>query len=223
MARPADAAWVLVVPVKRGDIAKSRLTGVTARQRTDLARAFPADCTEAALACRRVDAAVVVTDDPVAADAVRALGADVIADEPDAGLNPALQHAHAHVQRRYGPRPVAVISGDLPALRAAELDTALARASGFARAFVHDHAGTGTTLLTAAPGVDLDPRFGHGSRQRHARSGAHELDPRGLDGLRRDVDTWADLVDACRLGVGRHTTAVMRRHRLAAVRQQARD
>jgi 2-phospho-L-lactate/phosphoenolpyruvate guanylyltransferase len=215
MARPTDAAWVLVVPVKRGDIAKSRLTGVTARQRTDLARAFPADCTEAALACGSVGAAVVVTDDTVAAATVRALGAEVIADEPDAGLNPALHHAHVYVQRRYGARPVAVVSGDLPALRPAELGTALGRASGFARAFVRDRAGTGTTLLTAAPGVALAPRFGRGSGRRHTSSGAHELDPEGLDGLRRDVDTWADLVDAVRLGVGRHTTAVMRRHGLA--------
>jgi 2-phospho-L-lactate/phosphoenolpyruvate guanylyltransferase len=217
MAHPTDAAWVLVVPVKRGDIAKSRLTGVTPRQRSDLARAFPADCTEAALACGPVHAVVVVTDDPVTAAAVRAAGAVVIPDEPDAGLNPALRHADTYVRRRFGPRPVAVLSGDLPALQPDELGTALGRASACDRAFVGDHAGTGTTLLTAARGVDLDPRFGEGSRRLHVRSGAVELDPRGLAGLRRDVDTWADLVDAVRLGVGRHTTAVLRRHGLTVV------
>ena len=182
-----------------------------------LARAFPADCTAAALTSGPVATAVVVTDDPVAAASLRDLGADVIADEPDAGLNPALRHARAHVRDRYGDAPVAVLSGDLPALRPDQLRAALRRADEHARAFLPDHHGGGTTLLTARPGVDLDPRFGAGSRLRHADSGAHELDPGGLATVRLDVDTWADLQQAVRLGVGQHTRAVLDRHGLTAV------
>ena len=84
-------AWVVVVPVKRAGIAKSRLTGVTTEQRVELARAFPADCVAAALACAEVGAVVAVTDDEVAAEQLRGLGAQVIPDEPDAGLNPAVR------------------------------------------------------------------------------------------------------------------------------------
>lgn len=212
MTHATEATWVALVPVKRGDIAKSRLTGVTAQQRTALARAFPADCAAAALACGQVRAVVVITDDAVAAQTLRGLGAQVIPDEPDAGLNPALEHARAYVLGRYGSAPVAVLSGDLPALRATELDTALRRARRFRRAFLCDQSGDGTTLLTADAGTALDPRFGPSSRQRHLASGAQELEPHGLASVRRDVDTRADLQDALGLGVGGHTAAVLARH-----------
>ncbi|MDQ4085525.1 MAG: 2-phospho-L-lactate guanylyltransferase [Actinomycetota bacterium] len=214
MTRFTERAWVVVVPIKRAGIAKSRLTGITAQQRAELARAFPADCVAAALACRGVRAVVAVTDDTVAAARVRTLGARVIPDEPDAGLNPALRHAHTVVRDRYGDVGVAVLSGDLPALQPDELATALTRASGSARAFLSDQAGDGTTLLTAAAGCDLDPRFGAGSAHRHRESGAVPLSAEGLDSVRRDVDTPADLQAAVRLGVGPHTDDVLRRHGL---------
>ena len=75
--------------------------------------------------------------------------------------------------------------------------------------FVADTEGTGTTLLTAADGSRLDPRFGHRSRARHAASGAVELVTGPLASLRRDVDTEVDLHDARRLGLGPRTLAVL--------------
>ena len=54
----------------------------------------------------------------------------------------------------------------------------------------------------------LDPRFGGDSAAAHARSGALPLTG-SWPGLRRDVDTGADLQGAVRLGTGRHTTAVL--------------
>ena len=213
MTTSTKAAWVVVVPVKRADIAKSRLTGVTAEQRVELARAFPADCVAAALACDQVRAVVAVTDDAVAAEQLRGLGARVIPDEPDAGLNPALRHAQSFVRSAYGDASVAVLSGDLPALRPDELGTALARAQRFDRAHLADTEGHGTTLLTATPGADLQPSFGVGSSDAHLSSGAHRLPEDGLDSVRRDVDTPDDLKAAVRLGVGAHTASVLERHR----------
>jgi 2-phospho-L-lactate guanylyltransferase len=214
MTAPTNAAWVVVVPVKRAAIAKSRLTGVTDDQRIELARAFPADCVAAALACEEVRAVVAVTDDEVAAEQLRGLGAQVIPDEPDAGLNPALRHAQAFVRSAYGDPAVAVLSGDLPALRAAELATALKHAQQHDRAYLADAAGDGTTLLTATAGVELRPRFGVGSSNEHLSTGAHRLPDGGLDSARRDVDTPEDLRAAVRLGVGPHTADVLARHRL---------
>jgi 2-phospho-L-lactate guanylyltransferase len=214
MTASTNAAWVVVVPVKRAEIAKSRLTGVTAELRVELARAFPADCVAAALACDEVRAVVAVTDDKVAAEQLRGLGAEVIPDEPDAGLNPALRHAQAFVRSAYGEVAVAVLSGDLPALRPAELGTALQRAQRLDRAHLADTAGYGTTLLTAMSGADLRPRFGVGSSKAHLSTGAHRLPEHGLERVRRDVDTREDLRAAVRLGVGAHTAAVLERHRL---------
>lgn len=209
------STWVVVVPVKRAAIAKSRLRGVTDAQRVELARAFPADCVAAAIACDQVHAVVAVTDDDVAAALLRDLGAVVIPDEPDAGLNPALRHAHAFVRSAFDEPAVAVLSGDLPALRPRELGTALCRARGLERAYLADAAGNGTTLLTASPGADLLPRFGAGSSQAHRSTGAQPLPQQGLASVRRDVDTPDDLRAAVRLGVGAHTAAVLDRHRLS--------
>jgi len=214
MTASTDATWVVVVPVKRADIAKSRLTGVTDDQRIELARAFPADCVAAALACDAVRAVVAVTDDEVAAERLRGLGARVIPDEPDAGLNPALQHAGAFARATYDDSGVAVLSGDLPALRTAELATALQHAQQHDRAYLADAAGDGTTLLTATAGVELRPRFGVGSSTQHRSTGAHRMPGDGLDSVRRDVDTPEDLRAAVRLGVGRHTADVLERHGL---------
>lgn len=200
--------WSVVVPVKRLDVAKSRLYA-PGRPRPDheaLALALATDTVAAALAAGPVGRVVVVTDDPGAARTVRALGAAVVADEPDAGLNAALAYGAAQALVRSPADGVAVLSADLPALRPAELAAALAGAAAHPRSYVADAAGSGTTLLAALPGTDLDPRFGSGSAGAHAASGAVALTG-GWPSLRRDVDTPADLAAAALLGLGPSTTA----------------
>ncbi|MPZ60117.1 MAG: 2-phospho-L-lactate guanylyltransferase [Propionibacteriales bacterium] len=201
----ADPGWVVVVPVKHSSVAKSRLANLSARARAVLARAFPLDCVAAGLSSSAVAHVLVVTDDATVAATVRDLGASVVADEPDSGLNPALIHGCTHAREHWGDTPVAALSGDLPSLRAAELTGALSMAVVHKRAFVSDAAGTGTTMLTAGRGVELEPQFGTGSADAHRSSGAIELDASELVTVRRDVDTEMDLRDALGLGVGGHT------------------
>jgi 2-phospho-L-lactate guanylyltransferase len=76
---------------------------------------------------------------------------------------------------------------------------------------VPDAAGTGTTFLVAAPGTPLEPRFGVGSADRHEASGARRLIG-DWPGLRRDVDTPADLRAAIELGAGPSTSSVVCHH-----------
>jgi 2-phospho-L-lactate guanylyltransferase len=97
---------------------------------------------------------------------------------------------------------------DLPALRSDDLDAALS-AGLSPRWFVGDADGTGTTLLAAAPGADLDPHFGPASARRHEDSGAVPVRA-AVPSLRRDVDTDRDLEDAITLGVGVRTRAALR-------------
>ena len=94
---------------------------------------------------------------------VRGLGAGTVADEPDGGLNAALEHG---ARQAAGPA-VAALSSDLPALRPEELAAALAAAEAAPRCFVPDAHGTGTTLLTAV-GTPLRPHFGPGPPGRTA-------------------------------------------------------
>ena len=202
--------WSVVVPAKRLVAAKTRLTPLTdalgdrlPAGHGGLVLALLADTVAAARESPAVGQVLVVTDEPEAAELVRALGAAVVGDEPDSGLNPALAHGAAQAQRR-APGPVAALSSDLPALRPDELTGALDAAGRVARAFVVDAAGTGTTLLAVRDG-ELAPRFGPGSAAAHAAGQAVAL-PGDWPGLRQDVDTPADLHTACWLGVGPRTT-----------------
>jgi 2-phospho-L-lactate/phosphoenolpyruvate guanylyltransferase len=233
----ADGAggWAVVLPVKRLAAGKSRLRGaVTGVPHEQLALALVLDTAAAALASPAVARVVAVTDDPEAAEALAALGAHTVPDPPGAGLNAAFAHGASLVAGA----PVAALAGDLPALRPAELAAALraaehlqartqaqAQARGAtagpgaaapatggatgARRFAADADGTGTVLLTVPPGGDLDPRFGPGSAAAHAASGAVPLDG-AWPGLRRDVDTAADLAAAAALGLGPHTAELLR-------------
>lgn len=201
----ARDGWGLVVPVKRLTVAKSRLAAFGDDGRRRLALAFAQDVVRAAVACSVVRRVLVVTDDQQAAEALAALGADVQADRPDAGLNPALEHGATVLREDDGRLGVATLASDLPALRADDVGGALAATAG--RAFVADAAGGGTTLLAATAPAALVPAFGPGSAARHRASGAREL--AGAPGLRRDVDTPDDLAAAVLLGVGPSTAAVL--------------
>ncbi|MFF1821312.1 2-phospho-L-lactate guanylyltransferase [Kribbella sp. NPDC058245] len=200
--------WILAIPVKRTAIAKSRLAAAYPQHRPELARAFAVDTTAAALASGLVRAVLVVTDDPVVAADVTAVGAHVVPDHGDDGLNGALRYGASIAAARFPEHGVAALSADLPALRPAELTAVLAACTA-PRSFVIDEPGTGTTMLAAAAGVDLDPRFGVGSALAHQASGAVPIELTGIDSVRRDVDTAADLAHAIQLGVGPATADVM--------------
>ncbi|NEK86432.1 2-phospho-L-lactate guanylyltransferase [Blastococcus saxobsidens] len=211
-------SWSVVVPAKRLAVAKTRLQPLPGLRRDDhraLVLALLADTVAAATACPRVGSVVVVTDEPAAAELVRGLGARTVADEPDSGLNPALEHGALAA----GGTAVAALSSDLPALRPAELAAALDAAGAAPRCFVADAPGTGTTLLTAV-GTPLRPRFGRGSARAHSDDGAHPLTG-DWPGLLRDVDTPADLRAAVELGVGPRTTELLHASPTLAVHLRA--
>lgn len=211
------------MPVKSLHRAKTRLRGAADQGVGDpdahaaLALALAHDTVSAVRAARSVRRLVVVTDDAVVAAELAAVGVDVVPEPPgsDAAdtLNAALRHAVAVLRTRDCTAAVGALQADLPALRTAELEAAIAAAGsvfaqGWRRAFCADAEGTGTTLLLADGNVDLDPQFGYGSAERHRRSGAVAL--RGAwPGLRRDVDTSDDLCAAAALGLGPHTLAVL--------------
>jgi 2-phospho-L-lactate guanylyltransferase len=228
---PSGLSWTILIPIKRLDGAKTRLRGaLTGVSHRRLVVAMTLDTVTAALACPVAGRVVVVTDDPAAEDAVRALGAEVVPDLPDAGLNQALAYAATVVRPKAATAAlpgVAALAADLPALRSAELADALRAAAAVAwppsgslpsatalstgaptRAFVPDAGGTGTVLLAAPPGARLEPCFGPGSAGAHLNSGAILLAGE-WPGLRRDVDTAADLAAAVVLGLGVHTAAVV--------------
>ncbi|MFE9428401.1 2-phospho-L-lactate guanylyltransferase [Kitasatospora sp. NPDC006697] len=205
---PPASTWSLVLPVKALERAKTRLAPFAGAHRPRLALAFALDTVSAALDCPAVGQVLVVSRDGAAGEALAALGALVLADEPGGGLNGALSHGAAHARRLRPDAPLAALSADLPALRAAELARVLGAVPSEGRAFLADAPGIGTTLLACSPGRPLAPAFGGASRRRHAAGGAAELALPDVPSVRRDVDTAADLAEALALGVGPHTRSV---------------
>src|SRR3954462_14317190 len=108
-------SWAVVVPVKRLELAKTRLS-VDPALRRELALAMATDPVLAGRGTAGVVEVVVVTDDEVAGPAMRSLGAIVVPDEPDAGLNPALSYGVEVARSRHPTSGVVLLSSDLPAL-----------------------------------------------------------------------------------------------------------
>ena len=207
--------WHLVLPLKEAALGKSRLTLPPGLSRTEVARAVARDTLEAVCGTLPPHRVTVVTSDRHARRLAEAAGVAVVPD-PGAGLDEAIRAGWARTPDAAvdgqtddpagGVDGWAALLGDLPALRPEELAQALATCAAYPAAVVPDADGTGTVLLTSTTGVP-EPRFGPGSAARHARTATLlELD---LPGLRRDVDTVADLRAAVALGVGPHTRAVL--------------
>jgi 2-phospho-L-lactate guanylyltransferase len=190
----------------------------------------------AAAAAQRMPSGLVfvVAGDARVAEWAAELGAVVVAD-PGNGLNAAVAAGIARAARPTpedldsghrdshdldagdldaegldagSPVPVAVLLGDVPALRPGDLAAGLGAAAAYDLAFVPDADGTGTVLLTALDAGRLRPRFGAGSARRHEDGGHRRLDL-PLPRLRTDVDDAGSLARAAALGLGPRTAALL--------------
>lgn len=198
----SDADAVVLVPVKPLAVAKSRLRSVTGDDTADLVLAMAMDTLAAAVAAVSAQRVVVITDDPAVSAAAGGLGVEVMADRAAAGLNAALIEASEDALDCL----VVAQPADCPCLGADDIDRLIAACRARQdRVFVPDAFGTGTTSLAAPAGVGLRPRYGPGSRSAHRSDGAYELVGAPWIRMRRDVDTWGDLLEATALGVGVHT------------------
>lgn len=215
-AAAGHCGWLVVVPVKRLLDAKSRLA-LPPLMRPRVARAMALDTVSAAVGCPLVAQVWVVTDDEALAarpGEFGALGALLVPDAPRAGLNAAIRHGANVAWRSLGPMDgaaagVVALTADLPALQPAELAAVLGEVPGGARAVVADAGAVGTTLLAATDYPLLQPAFGPDSYRRHVDGGAVDLTTAGGPGLRRDVDTLADLQSARSVHLGRYTRELM--------------
>ena len=222
MSRATDVG--LIIAVKGLPAAKTRLSalfGAPTRERVVLAMLV--DTLAAVRASGAVDSVLVVTPDPTAAAAARGMGATVLADPTPPDHPDPLNNAIRAAADSLAPTTpnLAVLQGDLPALRPGELEAALAAARSHPRSFVADHTGSGTAALFAF-GVPLDPRFGPNSADRHRDSGAELLEGE-WPGLRCDIDTPDDLSRARGLGVGPATTRAVDSHPMFTGDSRATD
>ena len=197
--------WVVLVPVKKFDTGKTRFDA--SLDRVALAEALARDTLDAVSGSAHVRMLLVMTDDPGLVDDLSLPVAVTVRTQRVPGLNNAIADGLRHAGQSWPDWGQAVLLGDLPSLTSEDLERTLELAEELPLGVVPDTQGTGTVLLTAQPGVPLLPAFGVGSAQRHRDLGHRLL--RAPERMRRDVDTAADLEAAIRLGVGRHTAALL--------------
>jgi 2-phospho-L-lactate/phosphoenolpyruvate guanylyltransferase len=206
---PSDG-WAVVIPVKPTAVGKSRLA-IGGVDRVTLARAIALDTIAAAAACPAVAQVYVVTDD----GALVALAFDIpglrfVPEDDGTSTARGIDAAIAVGAARAGDgMPRAALLGDLPALRAHDLQVALSWASAVDQGVVADAEGTGTTLVTASRGIPLRTAFGTDSFAKHVALGCVPLAIPDASTVRRDVDTAEQLESAAALGVGPRTARVL--------------
>jgi 2-phospho-L-lactate guanylyltransferase len=189
-----------VLPVKRFARAKQRLgASVADPLRLALAGAMVEDVLLALAQTASIELTIVVTREPLAAEAARRQGAAVVEDEAESGQSLAVTLGVRRALAE-GFERVLCVPGDCPALDAAELESLLAPtgvAGGEPQVVVlPDRHGSGTNGLLLSPPDAIAPAFGPGSCERHRRLAraaglACRVEP--LPSLLLDVDTGADL------------------------------
>jgi len=160
-----------IVPIKRFADAKRRLAPVLdAGERAKLARLMVEDVLDVLLPCAGVLAGtVVVTADVDAAALAQRLGATVVFDDSDNGINAAVARAVAHIGGEGA--GIVVVPSDIPQLSPqAIVSAAAAIASPRTLAIAAASEDGGTNLLACRPAGVLPLRFGPRSFDRHYRA-----------------------------------------------------
>ncbi len=216
---------VVVLPVKRFEIAKRRLGdgGLRSSDRVALATGMLTDVLETLKLASNIDDVVVVTGEPNAEVLARGYSAQVIADDPLEGHSAAALRGIEWAVSN-GAFHVLVLAGDAPAVRATEIDELVDKLSdGPEVVIVPDRHGTGTNALLLTPPDVIEPSFGDDSRARHERLATEAgatVRIAEIESLMLDVDTPDDL-DALAevLRDAPRKTAVYTRDALSRVRR----
>lgn len=189
---------VVVLPVKRFDLAKSRLGdgGLRPSDRVALATGMLTDVLETLKLTENVDDVVVVTREPNAEVLARTYGDQVIPDTPEDGHSEAAQRGIDWALEQ-GAFHVLLLPGDAPLLDPAEIDALVEHLSDEPEVvIVPDRHGEGTNALFLTPPEVIAPAFGDGSRARHeglAREAGAAVRVQEVRSLQLDVDTTDDL------------------------------
>jgi 2-phospho-L-lactate guanylyltransferase len=186
-----------IIPVKRFAAAKRRLAvGMPDERREALVEAMLEDVLEAVGAARAVERTIVVSDEPRAAEAAKAAGAE-LAPDPGEGGHPGAALAGIVCAEAAGASCVVLLPGDCPLLDPRELDRLLTGVPARYVAVVPDRHGSGTNALLLSPPDAIRPAFGEGSRARHVAAAREAGIPYAVEelySLALDLDTPADLL-----------------------------
>ena len=202
MSRQRDI-WA-VVPVKAFGDAKTRLAPeLSGAMRSRLATAMLEDVLDALTHAHGIAGFVVVTVDPQATRIASARGATIVATGATDGHTVAVMTAARRLQHE-GREGMLTVPGDIPAVRATEIDALLERhRDAPAFTIVPSHDGRGSNAIVTSPPLAVPLAFGNDSFAPHVdaarRAGIEPTIVTGLEGIERDVDCHDDLVALLRM------------------------
>jgi 2-phospho-L-lactate guanylyltransferase len=190
---------MILVPVKEMSTAKQRLAPVlTQEQRTALARTMLKDICPALAEVTPRPAIALVTNDAFATGLARHYGFQIIVDDDNLGESEAIAMATVEAEKR-GARFTMVLPGDIPLLRACEVEAVLAAMPVEGSVLVPAADARGTNAVLRRPCALFPLRFGNDSFLPHhaaARATGKTsvvLDNADLPGIALDIDRPADL------------------------------
>jgi 2-phospho-L-lactate/phosphoenolpyruvate guanylyltransferase len=190
---------MILVPVKEMSTAKQRLASVlTQEQRTLLARTMLKDICAALAEVKSQPAIALVTNDAFATGLARHYGFQIIVDNDNLGESEAIAMATVEAEKR-GAQFTMVLPGDIPLLRAPEVEAVLAAMPVEGSVLVPAADARGTNAVLRRPCALFPLRFGNDSFLPH-HAAAHAtgktsvvLDNADLPGIALDIDRPADL------------------------------
>jgi 2-phospho-L-lactate guanylyltransferase len=190
---------MILVPVKDTSTAKQRLASVlTQPQRTTLARTMLKDICAALSQVKPRPPIALVTNDAFAAGLARHYGFQIIEDRENRGESEAIAMATTEAERR-GAEFTMVLPGDIPLLRACEVEYVLAAIPEQGSLLVPAADGRGSNAVARRPCALFPLRFGNDSFVPHHAAALATgkpcvvLDNADLPGIALDIDRPADL------------------------------
>jgi 2-phospho-L-lactate guanylyltransferase len=183
-----------VVPAKRFDQAKQRLSGVRdGAARAALAAAMLGDVLEQLSGAAGLAGVLVVTSDTEATAIAGSFGAAVLADPADSGVNDAVAYGVSKLGL-LGASAAIIAPSDIPFVTSEEISSVLAALEQTAVVLAPATRDGGTNILGLSPPDVIAPAFGPDSFARHCEL-ARDLRPAviPLEGAGHDIDEPADL------------------------------
>jgi 2-phospho-L-lactate guanylyltransferase len=215
------AAAEVVVAVRGGPQAKSRCGSVLdAQGRAHLVQSMLTDMLETIRRTRDIAGVHVVTPTMELGEVAARYGADTIIEQAPCGINAAFDLARRRIATRDASATLVLLPGDLPALRAHDLERAIRLHRAGTAVIASDIAGEGTGALILAAGASFAFSFGPASFRRHvAAARANGLAPRMITAasLQHDVDALNDLRWLLARGGRSRTVELLRSLRLGAL------
>jgi 2-phospho-L-lactate/phosphoenolpyruvate guanylyltransferase len=198
-----------IIPVKEFDGAKHRLSDLLSPpERRRLAEVMLTDVLDAVVGCRNLAGVLIVTIDPRATALGEKIGARILTEGARDGHTGSV-NAGRRILAREGRSGIITLPGDIPAVRAGEIDAVLSAhraAPSFTISPAHDDLGSNAVVCSPPEQVAL--RFGDNSYFPHLDAARRQgIEPTVIrqPGIAMDIDHPLDLALFLRLPESKDT------------------